>query len=55
MAYFNTCEYCGCNLDPAEKCDCDKKTERNKKNFELLINGNKFQRELRMEDACLEL
>ena len=21
--YFNTCEYCGLNLDPGEKCDCN--------------------------------
>lgn len=20
--YFNTCEYCGANLDPGEKCNC---------------------------------
>lgn len=22
MAYYSTCKYCGCNLDPGEKCDC---------------------------------
>lgn len=22
MAYYHTCEYCGTNLDPGEKCDC---------------------------------
>jgi hypothetical protein len=22
--YFSTCEYCGCNLDPGERCDCQK-------------------------------
>lgn len=22
MAWYNTCEYCGANLDPGEKCDC---------------------------------
>lgn len=22
MAYFNTCNRCGANLDPGEKCDC---------------------------------
>ena len=25
MAYFKTCEYCGDNLDPGERCDCNKK------------------------------
>lgn len=22
MSYFNRCPYCGCHLDPNEKCDC---------------------------------
>ena len=22
MAYYRTCPYCGCNLDPGERCDC---------------------------------
>ncbi len=27
--FFNTCEYCGANLDPGERCDCrDIKKER---------------------------
>lgn len=24
MAYYDTCPYCGANLDPGEKCDCRK-------------------------------
>lgn len=24
MPYYWTCPYCGANLDPGEKCDCDK-------------------------------
>ena len=24
MAQYVTCEYCGSNLDPGEKCDCRK-------------------------------
>lgn len=28
MAYYNTCIYCGANLDPGEKCNC--KEKRNK-------------------------
>ena len=23
MAYYYTCPYCGCNLDPGEDCDCE--------------------------------
>ena len=25
MSYYRECPYCGCNLDPGEVCDCDKK------------------------------
>lgn len=25
--YFKTCEYCECNLDPGEFCDCQKEEE----------------------------
>ena len=21
-SFYRVCEYCGCNLDPCEKCDC---------------------------------
>lgn len=29
MAYYNTCIYCGANLDPGEKCNCrNKATEK---------------------------
>ncbi len=24
MAYFNTCQWCGSNLDPGERCDCQR-------------------------------
>ena len=24
MAFYNTCQYCGANLDPGEYCDCKK-------------------------------
>lgn len=22
MAYYRSCPYCGCHLDPGERCDC---------------------------------
>lgn len=25
--YYRTCPFCGCNLDPCEKCDCGEGTE----------------------------
>lgn len=27
MNYYHTCSYCGANLDPGEKCDCNKNKE----------------------------
>ena len=40
MAYFYSCPKCGCNLDPSEKCDCEREThyyERKKKKLEELL------------------
>lgn len=28
MAYYNTCPFCGANLDPGESCDCLREKER---------------------------
>ena len=30
MAFYNTCSRCGSNLDPGEKCDCDRENEQKK-------------------------
>ena len=30
---FRKCDNCGANLDPGEKCDCNKETERLRKFF----------------------
>ena len=24
MGYYHTCPYCGANLDPGERCDCER-------------------------------
>ncbi len=32
--YYNVCEYCGANLDPGERCDCQ---DRKKKQEEFLL------------------
>ena len=29
MPYYWTCPYCGANLDPGEKCDCNKEETDN--------------------------
>ena len=31
MQYY-TCERCGANLDPGEKCDCEKENQEEEKN-----------------------
>ena len=28
MAYYRVCPYCGCNLDPGERCDCQIQREK---------------------------
>lgn len=28
IGYYHTCQYCGANLDPGERCDCMKLRER---------------------------
>ena len=43
MAYFYSCPKCGCNLDPGEKCDCEREAhyyERKKKKLEELLSKN---------------
>lgn len=43
MAYYNTCPLCGCNLDPGERCDCNRedKKEKNRKN-KFLAGGEAY-------------
>lgn len=28
MAYYKVCSKCGCNLDPGEKCDCEREKKK---------------------------
>ena len=34
MAYYETCDICGANLDPGERCDCQEKRERETQNLQ---------------------
>ncbi len=34
MAYYHVCEYCGSNLDPNEKCDCQKQEQNQEQKSE---------------------
>lgn len=29
MTYYHTCPICGANLDPGERCDCEKEQDEN--------------------------
>ena len=29
--YYHTCPICGANLDPGERCDCEKEKEENER------------------------
>lgn len=31
MAFYNTCPYCECNLDPGEHCNCRDEIERKRR------------------------
>ena len=44
--YYWTCPYCGANLDPGEKCDCDeaRKDRGEKKVIKESCNSNGFRR-----------
>lgn len=46
MAYFRVCPYCGGNLDPGEKCDCQDVKEA-KSDF--------YKRHLKMEPRAGQL
>lgn len=40
MAYFYTCDICGCNLDPGEKCDCNSKKVAQEEYLSKVIKQN---------------
>lgn len=35
MSFYKVCPYCGANLDPGEKCDCQDKEEPVKRSFKI--------------------
>ena len=38
---FNQCPYCGCSLDPNEKCDCQDKVMNYEKAIDGVLEKNK--------------
>lgn len=46
MGFFKTCPYCGCHLDPNERCDCiEDKPGKNERRKEHENDGQKAQPE----------
>lgn len=45
MSYYNKCDFCGANLDPGEKCDCE--VERNAKR--LYLHKSKEREEIQLQ------
>ena len=35
--YYNECPFCGCNLDPGERCECRDEKEKKKGKFEDML------------------
>ena len=51
MAYFNTCQWCGSNLDPGERCECRNEEIVKKQRFmSLFESGKDGQIQIKMED-----
>lgn len=47
MAYYNTCRICGSNLDPGERCDCEKEKAVEQdffnKHFKMELGSRQFK------------
>ncbi len=43
MAYYRSCQHCGSNLDPGERCGCQAEVERQERLFAETVdeNGNR--------------
>lgn len=42
MPYYNQCRYCGSNLDPGERCECQEKTAQPQQ-FRVPERTDKFE------------
>ena len=38
---YHTCEHCGANLDPDEKCDCQDKLEQREADLQKMMEVDK--------------
>ena len=40
MAYYKTCDKCGSNLDPGEKCDCEMEEKKQEEYFAKILRAD---------------
>lgn len=40
MAYYRTCQNCGCNLDPGEKCICQRQKGQERETIRKRIRAD---------------
>lgn len=55
--FFRECPYCGCNLDPGERCDCRDQEQRKKDRLAELVERDQFgQMTMKLEELkCRKL
>ncbi len=46
MAFYRVCPSCGANLDPGEKCDCEKVRKEKREKLEKIIRTNPYTGQL---------
>ena len=47
--YFRECPYCGCHLDPGEKCDCREESERYVRRMQEQMDVEKKSKQYRFK------
>lgn len=40
--YYRECRWCGCTLDPSEKCDCQEEKKRKENRLAELMESDRF-------------
>lgn len=55
MAYYNTCQICGANLDPGEPCDCLNESEERERFYESVTSITPKTRQLSFSLNSMEV
>lgn len=54
--YYKECPFCGCNLDPEEKCDCqDKKKKREERRAYQIASDQTARRATCVEGGGIDV